>query len=112
MTSECIFCRIAAGDLDTELVAEGPEWVAFRDLHPQAPAHILVIPRDHIESLDELAGDRVGAALLGGCRAAAARAGLEDGYRVVTNVGVDGGQDVRHLHFHVLGGRRMGWPPG
>ena len=112
MTSECIFCRIAAGELGTEFVAEGPEWVAFADLAPQAPTHLLVIPRDHIESLDRLREEGSGDALLRGCRTAAAAAGLSDGYRVVANVGADGGQDVAHLHFHVLGGRRMGWPPG
>lgn len=112
MTNECIFCRIARGELGTEFVAEGPEWVAFTDLAPQAPTHLLVVPRAHVGSLDELPEGDLAGTLLRACREAAAATGIEGGYRVLTNVGADGGQEVMHLHFHVLGGRRMGWPPG
>ncbi|MDX1395913.1 MAG: HIT domain-containing protein [Gemmatimonadota bacterium] len=112
--SDCVFCRIAAGQIPADIVADGERWLAFRDLSPQAPTHVLVIPRDHVESLDRLRGRGGGlaAALLEACAEVAAVCGLDDGYRVLTNVGREGGQDVMHLHFHVLGGRRMGWPPG
>jgi len=110
---ECIFCRIASGDIPADVVAEGADWVAFRDLQPRAPTHVLVIPRCHVESLDALGEEEgVGGVLLDACRTVASAAGLSGGYRVVTNVGSDGGQSVDHLHFHVLGGRQMGWPPG
>lgn len=109
---ECIFCAIASGEVPADVVAEGIDWLAFRDLDPKAPVHVLVIPREHVESLDELESAEDGSALLGACRSVAAAAGVSGGYRVVTNVGRDGGQSVDHLHFHVLGGRQMGWPPG
>lgn len=112
--NECIFCRIAAGDIESEIVASSEAWVAFRDLSPQAPTHVLVIPRAHAASLEALDAGQEGLAgrLLLACREVARLEGLEGGYRVVTNVGADGGQSVRHLHFHVLGGRSLGWPPG
>jgi len=112
--NECIFCRISSGDVPADVVAEGDDWVAFRDLEPKAPTHVLVIPRRHVESLDTLseAGGEDGAVLLEACRMVARLTGLAGGYRVVTNVGSDGGQSVGHLHFHVLGGRQMGWPLG
>ena len=111
---DCVFCKIAAGEIPADIVAEGEEWLAFRDLDPQAPAHVLVIPRQHVVSLDEWGPQHAGLAnaLLDGCRRAAAACDLSGGYRVVTNVGPDGGQVVMHLHLHVLGGRRMNWPPG
>lgn len=112
MTNDCIFCRIARGDLGTEFLVEGAEWVAFADLSPQAPTHVLVVPRAHVESLDDLPEGDLAGRLLHACREVAAATGIETGYRVLTNVGRDGGQEVPHLHFHVLGGRRMGWPPG
>jgi histidine triad (HIT) family protein len=112
---DCIFCRIARGDLPANVVLETPEVLAFRDLQPQAPVHVLVIPKRHVTSLADLAptdGDLAGA-LLSAAAQVAREAGLEDGgYRVVTNIGMDGGQSVLHLHLHVLGGRAMGWPPG
>ena len=108
----CLFCRIAAGEMGTAFVAEGEAWVAFRDIDPRAPEHVLVVPRAHVSSLAELADEALAADLLLACASVARQLGMEAGYRVVTNIGSDGGQAVLHLHFHVLGGRRMRWPPG
>lgn len=110
--SDCIFCRIASGEIESTTVAEGEGWMAFRDLDPRAPVHVLVVPTEHVESLDRLEDPELAGTLLRACREVAGAEGLEAGYRVVTNVGDEGGQAVRHLHFHVLGGRPMGWPPG
>lgn len=114
MSSPCIFCRIASKEIPSGIVYEDAEVVAFRDLSPQAPTHVLVIPRRHVGSLDDMV--ETDAALLGAMMLAAKRvaaaAGLAGGYRVVANCGVDAGQSVAHLHFHVLGGRPMAWPPG
>jgi len=111
---DCIFCRIAAGDQPAERVAETGQVVAFRDLRPQAPTHLLLIPRGHVASAAELGEGH--AALLGELFGLAARLardeGLERGWRLVANVGPDAGQTVHHLHFHLLGGRAMRWPPG
>jgi histidine triad (HIT) family protein len=113
MTNDCIFCRIAAGEIPATIVAENDQAIAFRDLHPQAPVHVLVIPRRHVRSLD--AADDVGelGAVMQLAAAVARQEGIADtGYRVVGNTGDDGGQTVHHLHMHVLGGRAMSWPPG
>ena len=110
--ADCLFCSIAAGDIPADVVVETEDVVAFNDINPAAPTHVLVIPKRHVASAAELeAGD---AGLLSALFEVAARIGgnLPDGWRVVTNVGPDGGQSVFHLHFHVLGGRRLGWPPG
>jgi histidine triad (HIT) family protein len=114
MSSDCLFCRIAEGEIPADTVAEGDGWVAFRDIQPQAPTHILVIPRRHVVSAADLATEPTLAGELLKAVAEVARAeGLEDdGFRVVTNVGERAGQSVMHLHFHLLGGRRMHWPPG
>jgi len=112
---DCIFCRIAGGEIPATLVLETPDVLAFRDLHPQAPTHLLVIPRRHVASLAHLTPEDEGlaGALLSAAAQVAREAGLEaKGYRVVTNIGDEGGQSVSHLHLHVLGGRAMGWPPG
>ncbi len=110
----CLFCKICAKETDTIVLFEDDDVLAFKDINPQAPVHLLVIPKAHIESADDLAEEH--GALLGKLFATIARLadeqGLQDGYRVVTNIGDDGGQSVKHLHFHVLGGRQMGWPPG
>lgn len=112
---DCIFCKIAAGDIPAELVYEDDLVVAFRDLSPQAPTHILVIPRRHISTLNDLeAGDE---AIVGRMVAVAARIakdeGLDEaGYRTVMNCNEAGGQTVFHIHLHLLGGRMMNWPPG
>jgi histidine triad (HIT) family protein len=110
----CVFCRIAAKDIAATIVHEDRDVLAFRDLSPQAPTHVLVIPKRHVGSLDDtVEGD---AALLGAmmlvARRVAAASGLTGGYRVVSNCGPDAGQSVAHLHLHVLGGRPMAWPPG
>ena len=110
--TDCVFCGIASGAIGAEMLAETNEWVAFRDLEPQAPVHVLVVPRAHVSSLAALSEGPLGTQLLLACAAVAGSEGLDGGYRIVTNVGEDGGQVVPHLHFHVLGGRRMGWPPG
>jgi histidine triad (HIT) family protein len=109
----CVFCRIASGAIPATRVFEDEKCIAFRDLSPQAPTHVLVIPREHVQSLADVTAWPLGGSLLAACAAVARGEGLvEGGYRVVTNVGQDGGQSVNHLHFHVLGGRQMGWPPG
>jgi histidine triad (HIT) family protein len=113
--TETIFAKILAGEIPANFVHQDELCVAFTDIAPQAPVHILVIPRKPLESLD--AGGEEDTALLGHmlrvCSKVAAAAGLaKDGYRVVTNIGEDGGQAVEHLHFHVLGGRSLTWPPG
>lgn len=115
MAEDCLFCRIASGEIESDVVAEGDRWVAFRDANPQAPTHVLVIPRRHVESLDDLAAERAELAgeLLLAARDVARREGLaEDGWRLVANTGRGAGQSVFHLHLHVLGGRSLGWPPG
>lgn len=109
----CLFCRIVSGEIPATKVAENDHCLAFRDIAPQAPVHILVIPKRHFASLDQVDD----AALLGELLLMArdvARAEYlpEKGYRCVVNTGKDGGQTVHHLHVHVLGGRGMGWPPG
>jgi histidine triad (HIT) family protein len=113
--SECLFCRIAAGEIPSELVHQDDEVVAFRDIAPRAPTHVLVIPRRHITSaLDVGEEDAVLLGRIFAVAASIARAeGIaERGYRIVSNVGPWAGQSVPHLHFHVLGGRSMAWPPG
>ncbi len=113
--SDCLFCKIRDGELPTEIVWQDDQALAFRDLHPQAPTHILVIPRQHITSL--AAAKKPDAALLGHLQFSVAEVArlsgvAESGYRVVCNSGTQGGQTVLHLHLHVLGGRAMNWPPG
>lgn len=114
MTSEnCLFCRIARGDIHAQFLLETETVVAFRDLDPQAPVHVLVIPRVHVASLAAATDKEILGELLASAAAVARLEGLEEsGYRVVVNTGSDGGQSVNHLHLHVLGGRRMNWPPG
>lgn len=111
---ECLFCRIVSGEIPSERVYEDDEVVAFRDVAPRAPTHVLVIPRRHVPDVHALTDDD--AALVGRCFAAlrhvADAEGLSSGYRIVANVGADAGQTVLHLHFHLLGGRPLGWPPG
>ena len=111
---DCIFCRIAAGELPAEVLYSDEQAVAFRDIHPHAPTHVLVIPRAHWRSLADVPAGQ--AAVLGHLvevgRELAARLGCDRGYRVVINTGAEGGQTVDHLHLHILGGRQMAWPPG
>ncbi len=111
---DCIFCRIASGELPVPILYQDDQVVAFRDAAPQAPSHFLIIPRMHLRSLAHTTDEH--AALLGHLLATAvklaAEHGLEQGYRVVINTGEHGGQTVDHLHLHVVGGRAFGWPPG
>ena len=111
---ECLFCRIVAGEIPVDEVHGDERVLAFRDVAPRAPTHVLVIPRRHVRSVDALtdADGALVAELFAAVRAVAAAERLESGYRVVTNVGPDAGQSVDHLHLHVLGGRELGWPPG
>lgn len=112
--SKTIFERIIDREIPAEIVFEDDRSLAFRDIHPQAPIHVLVIPKRPLPSLAHATPDDK--ALLGHlldvCRRVAEAEGLADGFRVVANTGADGGQTVDHLHFHVLGGRGLGWPPG
>ncbi len=111
----CIFCRIVSGEIPSTRVHEDEDVIAFRDLAPQAPTHILVIPKVHIESAAHLSPENEALAgrLLLVAGEVARGAGLDArGYRIVTNIGEEGGQSVGHLHLHVLGGRSMRWPPG
>ncbi len=108
--TDCLFCRIARGELGTEFVAESEHNVAFRDLQPQAPVHVLVVPRRHVASLREVGpedGAMTADALALAARVAAEQGLHAGGYRVITNDGPDAGQTVGHLHFHVLGGARL-----
>ena len=113
MAENCLFCRIVKGEIPADIVAQTDGAIVFRDISPKAPIHILVVPREHVASLDEV-GDSVDlGGLLRFARDVAKQEGIAgSGYRVVINTGEDGGQTVDHLHFHVLGGRRMTWPPG
>lgn len=111
----CLFCRIAAGEVPADIVHDDDLVVAFRDVSPKAPTHLLLIPRRHIASAAELA--ETDAEMLGRLFSVAAQLArdegvAEHGYRMVTNVGRGAGQSVAHLHFHLLGGRSLGWPPG
>ena len=113
--SETIFSKILSGEIPADIVYEDEHAVAFQDVAPQAPVHLLVIPRKPLQSLHTASNDHVELLghLLRVCSKVAEAAGLSaNGYRVVTNVGIDGGQSVEHLHFHVLGGRALAWPPG
>ena len=113
--SDCLFCKIGSGQIPAKVVLQDDEILAFDDVNPQAPVHVLVIPKRHVVALNDAGtGDQV---LLGRLLEAAAsvakKKGIaESGYRVVANTGRDGGQSVFHLHLHVLGGRHMAWPPG
>ena len=113
MAETCLFCRIATGEIPTKFVAETDEAVAFRDIDPKAPVHVLVIPRQHLTSLATAEDEEVlGQLLMLAAKVARSEGISESGYRVVANTGHDGGQSVDHLHFHVMGGRRLTWPPG
>lgn len=112
---DCIFCRVVSGEVRADIVFQDDRCLAFRDINPQAPVHVLLIPREHLDSLDDAGrGDE---ALLGHMLRVAARVandeGLsESGFRTVINTGAGAGQSVMHLHLHVLGGRSLNWPPG
>lgn len=112
---ECIFCKIAQKELPAKLIYENDHVVAFDDLHPRAPTHKLIIPRKHIATLNDLeeTDNHIVGHLLQAAKKIAKDCGIaEQGYRVVNNCNAGAGQTVFHLHFHLLGGREMGWPPG
>ena len=109
--SYCVFCKIAAGEFNTELLFSDDRVVAFRDLNPQAPVHILIIPRKHYESIKEVTDEGLIGHLFTAAKTVAKTMGISD-YRFVINTGPNAGQSVFHLHLHLLAGRRMGWPPG
>lgn len=112
--TSCIFCKIAARETPADILRETDRVIAFRDLNPKAPTHILIIPKEHIDSLADVEDAHGGmlADVMQSATHLAKTEGLDDGWRVVTNVGPAAGQTVLHLHFHLLGGRQMGWPPG
>ena len=111
--SDCLFCRIIRGEIPAKVVRETEDCIAFRDINPQAPVHILVIPREHVPSLDAARDAAiVGKLALFAAELARAEGIAEGGYRTVINTNADAGQTVFHLHLHLLGGRRMSWPPG
>jgi histidine triad (HIT) family protein len=114
-TNDCIFCKIVSGELPSETLYQDEHCIAFNDLSPQAPVHILLVPRVHIESLDKSSEDdkqALGHLLFTAADLARTRGIADDGYRVVINTNSDGGQTVFHLHVHLLGGRRFEFPPG
>lgn len=111
---DCLFCGIASGEMRATLVLESPRTIAFRDINPQAPSHVLVIPREHYRDLAAVAADGgLLAEMATQAHEVAVAEGIADtGYRVVFNTGAGAGQTVHHVHAHVLGGRPMSWPPG
>jgi histidine triad (HIT) family protein len=114
--ADCLFCKIVAGEIPAKIVKRSPDALAFRDIDPRAPVHVLVIPTKHVPAVRDVRGEE-GERLLGKLLAFAAELardeGLDkEGYRIVTNTGRNAGQSVDHLHFHVLGGRKLTWPPG
>lgn len=113
--ADCLFCKMVAGDIAPETVFEDDDVLAFRDINPQAPTHVLVVPKRHISTINDLSPDDVG--LVGklylAAQQVAAQDGIaEEGYRTVMNCNAGAGQSVFHIHLHVLGGRPMRWPPG
>lgn len=113
MADDCLFCRIVRKEIPAKLVYESEDCIAFRDINPQAPVHVLVIPRAHVVSLNDATdAAAVGRLALVAAEIAKSEGVAESGYRVVANTNRDGGQSVFHLHLHLLGGRSLAWPPG
>ena len=113
--SDCLFCKMVAGDIKPNIVFETPKLLAFRDLHPQAPTHVLVIPKRHIATINDLNpedAELAGEMLLAAKTIAQQDGFAQSGYRTVMNCNADAGQSVFHIHLHVLGGRPLHWPPG
>lgn len=113
--TDCLFCKIVAGEIPSKVVYEDDDILAFEDIEPQAPNHILFIPKQHISSLNEVDEkniEAVGKIMVKIPQIAQTLGFKDDGYRVVNNIGTDGGQTVNHIHFHVLAGRELQWPPG
>ena len=111
---DCLFCKLIAGQIPSKKVYEDDMVFAFEDINPQAPTHVLIIPKQHIEGLNKASAEN--AEILGYMQLAAAKLGrergIESGYRTVLNVGREAGQSVFHIHLHLLGGRKLSWPPG
>ena len=107
--NDCLFCQIISGSIPSSKVFENEDVYAFRDIHPQAPVHVLIVPKAHIASVDDVTADndKAVAAVFRAIPVIAAELGLKNGYRVITNVGEDGCQSVRHMHFHLLGGCKL-----
>ncbi len=113
MAEPCIFCKIARGEVPAQMIVNNKEIVAFRDLNPQAPVHILIVPKKHVASLDDANdSDLLGRMMVLAAALARQEKIARSGYRTVVNTGRDGGQSVDHLHIHLLGGRPFTWPPG
>ena len=113
MTESCLFCRIVREEIPAKIVLENELVVAFRDIVPKAPTHVVVVPREHVASLDHATDARMlGALQLAAAEIARAEGIVAGGYRTVMNCGADAGQTVFHVHLHLLGGRKLGWPPG
>lgn len=113
--SDCLFCKMVSGEIQPAKVYEDDHVLAFRDINPQAPVHVLIVPKEHIATLNDLEdghADLIGRLYLAVKRIARQEGLAENGYRTVMNCNTDGGQTVFHLHLHLLGGRRMAWPPG
>ena len=111
--SDCLFCKMVSGAIKPDKVYENDRILAFRDINPQAPVHVLIIPKRHIPTMAELDDGRLAGELMLAAKAVAEQEGVAaDGYRTVINCKRYGGQDVYHLHLHVIGGRQMSWPPG
>src|SRR5262245_26659627 len=111
--ADCLFCKIVAGQIPATKVAENETCLAFRDIGPKAPTHVLVIPKAHVDSINEVKDPSIVAAMTAMAQEVATAEGIAaKGFRLVVNTGADGGQTVFHLHMHVLGGRSMTWPPG
>ena len=114
-TEDCLFCQILAGDISADIIYESDDAVAFRDINPQAPTHVLIVPRQHIATINDLTDDdrdAVGKLFMAAQAIAKDEGVADDGYRTVMNCNADAGQSVFHIHLHLLGGRIMGWPPG
>ncbi|MFW5986486.1 MAG: histidine triad nucleotide-binding protein [Halanaerobiales bacterium] len=112
---DCLFCKIVNGEMDTDFVYEDEKVVAFEDINPQAPLHLLIVPREHISTLLDMEGEdyQISAHVYRVANKLAREKGIaEDGFRLVSNCGDDGGQTVYHIHYHLLGGRELQWPPG
>jgi len=117
MSDDCLFCKIIKKEIPADIVLQNEMVTAFRDINPVAPEHILIIPNKHVKDINEMAIDEEGASILPGIargiREITEELGLvKDGFRVVTNLGANAGQAVFHLHFHIIGGRNLKWPPG
>ena len=112
---DCIFCRIIAGEIPANIIYQNDVFIAFHDINPQAPIHVLLIPKEHIPTINDISSNhkqKIGH-ILSCSGKIAKKLGIHDnGYRIVANCNADGGQEIFHLHFHLLGGRKLSWPPG